>query len=80
MRSSRIGEEPAERCASHDLDAGRCQLIAHHGGPHAVATGAAYLTWDFGETYHWSISKPPLWVVDLSWAGGWQPRVPPYDS
>jgi hypothetical protein len=79
MRKPSTRDDQAERCAAHDLDAGRCQLMAHHGGPHAVTIGEAYLTWDFGDTYHWSIDKPPLWVFDLPWVAGRQPPVPPYE-
>lgn len=65
-----------ERCASYDLDGGRCQLVKGHGGSHAVAMVDRYLTWDVGDTSLWSGVRPPLWIFDLPWAAGLQPRVP----
>jgi hypothetical protein len=57
---------------------GRCQLQSLHDGPHARATQIAYLTWTAGrEPYHWSLTKPPDWLVTLPWMRETQPSVFP---
>lgn len=69
--------EPEDRCVACDLDAGRCQLTRHHGGPHAVRVDDAFLTWDLHDVSRWSTQKPALWLFDLSWARGLHPPVRP---
>jgi hypothetical protein len=65
------------RCAAR-TSAGRCQLQSLHDGPHARASQIAYLTWTAGrEPYHWSLSKPPDWLLVLPWMPETHPTVFP---
>ena len=70
-----LSSAAATRCAEYDIIAGRCQLLDGHGGVHIADTGDAYLTWLLGEKRQWRRHPPPLWLVDLAWAPGFQPTI-----
>jgi hypothetical protein len=77
MRMSFGLADQTERCASQAFAAGRCELTAGHGGPHAVhRDDDVYFTWDLHRVSQWSGRKPPLWLFDMDWAGGLHPQVP----
>jgi hypothetical protein len=73
--SNEFATDWLDRCASYDLDAGRCQLVVGHGGPHATKAHDAFLTLALNQISRWSQRQPALWLFDLSWAPGHQPQV-----
>jgi anti-sigma B factor antagonist len=64
------------QCAAVTASRNRCQLQALHDGPHAAATQIAYLTWTADrDPYHWSLTKPPEWLLTVDWIPEAQPKV-----
>jgi hypothetical protein len=75
LNSTGRGHQEDDRCEEGDQTGVRCQLLKGHVAPHAAAISGTYPTWQPGEVRHWRLFPAPHWLIELSWAPGFQPSV-----